>query len=295
MYLTSEFEFSGLPETEKESDVIIRKGDVPEKLNGNAQVYPLYSAAPGKFLFNLESVGRFLVEDGRTITVDLNPDTSESELKVFLFGSVLGALAHQRGIFALHASAVEIDGRALLFSGKSGAGKSTIAAEFVKRGYGLLCDDTSLLTIDDDGIISIIPGHSEIKLWNDSLKMLKTDYSNIEKIREEQEKFRIPISIHDIEKSRPVMGIYFIKPGPFEDIEISEIDSIKKIKFLRNSTYRKRFVQRTGQPDKHFIFLTQIANSKDIFIRKLNRIRMKSDPAMIVDAILKDLEANSGK
>ena len=47
--------------------------------------------------------------------------------------------------------------------------------------------------------------------------------------------------------------------------------------------------------NKHFIFLTQMANSKDIFIRKLNRIRMKSDPALIVDAILKDLEANSGK
>jgi len=41
----------------------------------------------------------------------------------------------------LHAGAVEIDGRAIVFPGRSCAGKSTLAAEFIKRGARYLTDD----------------------------------------------------------------------------------------------------------------------------------------------------------
>ena len=64
-----------------------------------------------------------------------------SDIRVFLLGSCLGALLHQRGVLALHASAIETDQGAVLFMGDSGMGKSTTLQAFIKRGYKMLADD----------------------------------------------------------------------------------------------------------------------------------------------------------
>jgi hypothetical protein len=50
-------------------------------------------------------------------------------------------LARRQGLL-IHAAGVEIQGRGLLFAGRSGAGKSTITRQFMAQGYtGLLSDD----------------------------------------------------------------------------------------------------------------------------------------------------------
>ena len=73
---------------------------------------------------------------------DLRLGTSRLALRSFV-ESWLESLASTRSpAFAfLHSGAVEIDGRVVLFPGRSCAGKSTLAAEFVKRGARYFSDD----------------------------------------------------------------------------------------------------------------------------------------------------------
>ena len=52
-------------------------------------------------------------------------------------------LRHLRGQLSLHASAVSIEGRAAVFIGASGSGKSTFAAYLGGRGYAMLADDVA--------------------------------------------------------------------------------------------------------------------------------------------------------
>ncbi len=89
----------------------------------------------------------------------------------FLVGPVLGLALRRRGVLALHASAVVIDGLAVGFLGAGGAGKSTLAAALAARGHAVLTDD--VLALRRDGARwSAHPGYPEIRLWESSEPLL---------------------------------------------------------------------------------------------------------------------------
>lgn len=72
--------------------------------------------------------------------------------------------------FAVHAGGVALGGRAVLFPGASGAGKSTIALACVRAGWEFLGDDLVLLRENDDGRLLVHAFPDEIDLTEDSLR-----------------------------------------------------------------------------------------------------------------------------
>lgn len=72
-------------------------------------------------------------------------------LSRFLLG--LFARVTARGIYAIHAGAVERRGRAVLFSGRSGAGKTTLALSLLERGFRLLSDDLAIVEASTQRIL----------------------------------------------------------------------------------------------------------------------------------------------
>jgi hypothetical protein len=74
----------------------------------------------------------------------------------FLVGRVLPWAAVLRGLEPLHASAVQIDGRAVALVGQTGAGKTSLALQLVARGAGFMSDD--VLALDDGQVLRAHPG-----------------------------------------------------------------------------------------------------------------------------------------
>ena len=72
----------------------------------------------------------------------------------------------------LHASAVAVDGGAVLLAGGSGAGKPSLAAAFVQRGYGLLADDIAGVVVDRERRATALPAFPCLRLWDDALDSL---------------------------------------------------------------------------------------------------------------------------
>ena len=62
------------------------------------------------------------------------------------------ALEDAKGLSAIHASAVERDGVAVLLAGNSGVGKTTLALEMLRSGWKVVADD--LVPIRHDGTIT---------------------------------------------------------------------------------------------------------------------------------------------
>ena len=165
------------------ADVTVRWDTVPEELDNPAGEGVVYQANPDQFLLKLDQIGRFLVQNGDEILVQPAPDSLESDVRVFLLGSCLGALLHQRGILALHASAILTDKGAILFVGHSSVGKSTLLGAFLKRGYRMLADDVTGVVLGKDGMPLALPAFPRAKLWADSVKRLGHDKDALSRVR----------------------------------------------------------------------------------------------------------------
>ena len=71
----------------------------------------------------------------------------------------------KKGFFLFHASVVEKDGKAVLFSGESGAGKTSILLGLLDKGYHFLSDDRVLIGVENRKVKAIAwPGPIGITL-----------------------------------------------------------------------------------------------------------------------------------
>lgn len=109
-------------------------------------------------------VGGFRIEDGRTVAYEAGPGVSDDLVTLPLLGTVMAVVLQRRGRMVLHGSAIAIGGKAWVFVGDKGAGKSTTAAALVGSGRPLLTDDVVALEIGADGRLLLAPGYPQVKL-----------------------------------------------------------------------------------------------------------------------------------
>ena len=94
-----------------------------------------------------------------------------STVRHLLLDQVLPSISSGAHGSGLHASAVVVGGEAIAFAGKTGLGKSTLAASFATAGFPALTDDC-LLVKDGGGQFLAVPTYSSLRLWDDSANAL---------------------------------------------------------------------------------------------------------------------------
>jgi len=117
------------------------------------------------YLFTYPGLVDFhLTLDGR-IHCLAGEDCGEDLLRHLLLNQAIPRLLAEQGALVLHASAVVgPDGRALAFTGRSGTGKSTLAAFLRDAGWRVLADDCILLEVDS-GQVRAIGAYPGLRLW----------------------------------------------------------------------------------------------------------------------------------
>ncbi|MBW7933128.1 MAG: hypothetical protein H3C62_05830 [Gemmatimonadaceae bacterium] len=124
------------------------------------------------FWFRYEDGTEFLLDAAATrIDAWWTATSTLEDTATYLLGPVLGFALRMRGVLALHASAVVIDGRAVALVGPSGAGKSTTAAAFASAGVPVLSDDVLALR-QIDGRWMAYPAYPTVRLWDESEHLL---------------------------------------------------------------------------------------------------------------------------
>lgn len=247
------------PGDDRLPDVSIRLGKVPDRLD--APVFSgslLQVSADGACRFEVPGVAAYLVESGRSVTVQAAMDPTAPDVRVFLLGTVLGILCAQRGLLPLHASCVAIDGRAVAFSGVSGAGKSTLAAAFRRRGFRILSDDVTVVDVEAAGGPLALPSFPRIKLWRDVMQKLALPADGLERSRADLEKFHLPLEDGFQAEPLPLAAIHHLGearlPG---QAGIERLNALTALREMEAAIYQHRLVWRLLGPERLFPVLAR--------------------------------------
>jgi hypothetical protein len=246
-------------------EVTVRRGPVPASLDQPSASGPTWQIEGKRFLMRIPDIARFLLTEGREITFEAEPGAEEADIPIFLLGTAFGILLHQREQIVLHASAVSVNGRAILFCGASGAGKSTLAAALAQRGFPLMTDDVCAITIGSNGAPMVHPDGRQLKLWSQAIDKLELAGQRGERVRNRLEKFYVePERAHS--EPLPLGAVYALResrPPHLPGIERPNVVDAALI--LRRNAYRPQLVNRMGQKIDYFRAATTIANVAGIF------------------------------
>ncbi len=245
--------------------VTIRRGSVPEDLPDSSAAGPTWAIAGKQFLLRIPDIARFLLINGSEIVVEPEAPTRVSDIPIFILGTVFGVLLHQRGQIVLHASAVRVNGRAVVFCGASGAGKSTLAAALAQRGYPLVTDDVCALAIGGSDAPLVHPDGRHLKLWAQAIDRLDLAQQRGERVRECLEKYYVDPA-ENFTGPLPLGAVYALREArPPHQAGIERPNVVDAALLLRRNAYRPLLVRRMNQKANYFHAATAIANSAGIF------------------------------
>jgi hypothetical protein len=247
------------------SEVAIRRGTVPERLEDASATGPTWEVAGEHFLLRVPGVARFLLIAGKDIVFDPESEQGLADLPIFVLGTVFGILLHQREQIVLHASAVRVAGKAVLFCGASGAGKSTLAAALASRGYPLVTDDVCTISMDGASAPSVHPDGRQLKLWAQAIERLDLAADRGERVRAQLEKFYVaPAAVFT--DPLPLGAVYILREArPPHASGIERPNIVDASLLLRRNAYRPLLVRRLDQRKQYFQAAAAIANAAGIF------------------------------
>ncbi len=209
------------------------------------------------------------VKNGNEIAIEPPKGGYEKELLyTFLLGTAFGGLCIQRGMLPIHGTAIEKDGKAVVLSGFSGAGKSAISEILVAKGMRFLADDVSVLEYSSDGPI-IHPAYPQRKLPADTAKEIGIDCTGFEPINEDnRDKFLIKNKEQWCGEAMPLHSVVEImavrrNDGEYFEPQIELKTGTDSMFALRRNLYREKFYEGCGfEPQRMKLLLQAAASSK---------------------------------
>lgn len=243
-------------------DVEIVMGTVPKVLPDATYVAPfLQIAGNGEARVEISAVAAYRVEQGRRITVAPTPGGEGRAVALFLLRAACGILWLQRGLFAMRASTIEIDGRAVALAGISGIGKSTLAAALVEAGHRLLSDDVSVIDTAAACAPLVLSTAPVQRLWHDSVVAL--DIVPGARVRSDpaMHKFEHRVAAAFQPNPRPLVAVCHLDRLLRAQPVIERLAGAVAIQAMRGDAFRLHAAQRMGLEPSLFLQAARIAAS----------------------------------
>lgn len=131
--------------------------------------------------------------------VPAGTDEPDGMAEIHFLSSAMTTWLEYRGILALHASAVVIEGGAVAFMATSRGGKSGLAAALVAAGHPLLTDDILALHVESGGAggdASVVAeaGYPQMRMWPDGAEAFVGEaWRRLPLVHADYRKTRVPI------------------------------------------------------------------------------------------------------
>jgi hypothetical protein len=215
------------------------------------------------------------------------PDVEDTA--AYLLGPVLGFVLRVRGINCLHASAVAVGGRACVFAGASGSGKSSTAALFARAGFAVMGDDVTPIT-EEDGRFLAQPAYPRLRLWPESVEGLFGDRARLPPMVAGWDKRFLDLTEAPFRFQReplPLAAIYLLdaSPGAPGIERVAPREAVMSIVAGTFATYMLDRERRARELD----FVTRLVDR--VPVRRLRRGDSLAEAAGICELVSADLRA----
>lgn len=182
--------------------------------------------------------------DGSMISVFYDQDVLFQDVLTYFSGPIIGCVLRLKNKVCLHASTVNINGKAIAFIGQKTAGKSTLIAKFAELSYSILSDDIAVFNNVDD-IPIIHRGYPCLRLWKKSIDNIKgIEIENLTPVLSIIDKYYLPLSLNSGVPwsfnaiSLPLGGIYFLNDrNQFNLVKISSMSPLESFIKLKQNIY----------------------------------------------------------
>ncbi len=220
-------------------------------INNQGRDIALYSE--GKFnalskdqmwAFEVEGVLTFYWQQGSLkLEYVEHENFTDALLEYWVLHSVLPILFTVRETYDfLHAGAVEVEGKPILFIAESFGGKSTMTDYFMKRGHTMVSDD-SVGTYEKKDVFYAVPSHPHHRPYR-KMEDLGFFVENAAK------------------EPKPIHGIYKLEKNDAKaNVEIVQLQGIERFKVL----YHSSLINLSFQKEKRFVFLSRLAKVVPVY------------------------------
>jgi hypothetical protein len=160
-------------------------------------------------------LAEFAVRDDGTRVLGRVDDASLETFRHLLLDQVMPLVLSNRGWCVLHAAAVAGPAGGIAFLGRTGHGKSTMAASLASAGLPAITDDTLILTESSAGVVTGHPAYESIRMWPETAQvLLGPEYRHQGRVSELNDKVRVGPSggLEFVRSGVPLRALYVLTP-----------------------------------------------------------------------------------
>ena len=206
-----------------------------------------YEHAPcpdGSDFLSWPALFEFVVSaDGRSVACGLLEKATPESFQTYMLGPVLSFALVKQGYEPLHATVVVVDGKGVAFFGRSGDGKSTLAASFLHAGHQILTDDL-LLIRDVDAVPCGFPGPARIKLFPEVAERFQPLKSTRTPMNPDAQKLIVTLAGGEVPDGPVPMHGFFVLDRPRDDnqtgVSVAPLSASKSLLAIVGATFNTR-------------------------------------------------------
>jgi hypothetical protein len=287
IHIHCDIELPGLLMSEGEADVVLKYGKAQPLEPVRQGVKWCFQFKDNDAYFFHHEWGSCRVNGGREIIGEVCNGKDTTQLALLAQGLGVSVILHQRGYVTLHASCVATSDGAIAFVGKSGSGKSVLAAALHSEGYGLISDDVTV--IDPEATTTAVyPGYPQCYLMPDA-----AEYFGYEKDGFTEANFvgdKIACSLPERFPVQPIAlrHVYLLDYGP--KIKIEPVSSHRAVYELIRNSYWVHLIH-DARPSSYFLQCTKICEKTGVYV--LSRPRSMQMLPELLDLLKRNLSADT--
>lgn len=246
--------FPEFVETDLPHDTTVNYGEIPVEALEMKKTKALLSVNENnEFLFEMPNLAKYFVKGTKEVIIELLDEKRKYDAEKYILTFVLGLISYKKGFYPLHGGGIVHNGEAYLFTGLSGAGKSTTMAALQAKGFEMLGDDIANLFIKD-GRVYMHPCFPRFKLWEESLQLLDRKNQGEYRLKTDMNKYLVPVDNSFKNTPIPVKRIYHLNEEKDLDapVRFELLKGHAKLNKLKANSYKPWAVKTFKLNQVHF-------------------------------------------